>query len=272
MKAIAKKLNEAVKMSFAMGYALHLKMSNDAARKVVLYYHDTPVSEIESFRRQIEYLSKYCRVVKPSEILGAKPDRHKPVVAITFDDSFRSFYENSLPVLKEFNIPAGVFVPVGNLGETPKWDFTRACEDMKQVITDFDEVVQMDLGGFEVYSHSCSHPRLSKLSDQQLDEEIAGSKRILEEMLGHEVYAISYPYGDYDHRVCDAVRKAGYVLGFTIEPFAVNDLTDNLRIGRCEVFPSEGFFKFRLKCCGAFEAVTVLSSLKAVVLKCLHIS
>ena len=81
-------------------------------RKVVLCYHSLKAEAVVNFRRQMEYLVGRFEVVKPSEILSAEP-RNKTMVAVTFDDAFTSFYENAVPVLKEFDISVGIFVPTG---------------------------------------------------------------------------------------------------------------------------------------------------------------
>jgi hypothetical protein len=97
--------------------------------------------------------------------------------------------------------------------------------------------------------------------------EIAGSKSYLENLLGHEVAAISYPHGDYDERVCNAVMEAGYLHGFTVEPAMINDATDCFRIGRFDVSPTDSLFKFKLKCSGGYHTSSALSVLKSLVFK-----
>ena len=49
--------------------------------------------------------------------------------------------------------------------------------------------------GFEIGSHSLTHPYLSKIDPQKAWEEINTSKVILEDKLGTEIRAFCYPYG-----------------------------------------------------------------------------
>jgi peptidoglycan/xylan/chitin deacetylase (PgdA/CDA1 family) len=217
----------------------------------------------------MEYVAKTCRVVKTSEILSAEPEDGQTVVAITIDDAFSNVYENALPILKQYNLSAAVFAPVGNLGSAPQWDIEEGVDDRELPVMTYKQLIEIDRDGFEVFSHTFSHPRLTEVDEKKLHDEVAGSKRILERILGHEVTAISYPYGIHDDQVCKAVKQAGYSHGFTIEPVMIDRATDNFRIGRFEISPQESFVKFKLKCSGAFQASTALSSIKAIALRAL---
>ncbi|MFY9527632.1 MAG: polysaccharide deacetylase family protein [Candidatus Acidiferrales bacterium] len=64
--------------------------------------------------------------------------------------------------------------------------------------------------GFEIGAHTLSHRVLSGLSDEELAEEVRGSKQMLEEQLGREVSMFCYPRGRYDWRVVNCVRQSGF--------------------------------------------------------------
>lgn len=63
--------------------------------------------------------------------------------------------------------------------------------------------------GHEIGSHSLRHPILPRLPDDELAREFARSREILR-ACGHAVAGFCYPNGDFDDRVADAARKAGY--------------------------------------------------------------
>jgi peptidoglycan/xylan/chitin deacetylase (PgdA/CDA1 family) len=77
-----------------------------------------------------------------------------------------------------------------------------------------DELVRLADGGLvDVGAHSVSHPVLAALPRRRQHEEVAGSKRELEDLLGRPVSAFAYPYGaraDFDDGVVSAVRAAGF--------------------------------------------------------------
>jgi peptidoglycan/xylan/chitin deacetylase (PgdA/CDA1 family) len=70
----------------------------------------------------------------------------------------------------------------------------------------------------EVGSHSHTHPELSQLDEAEIAEELATSKRLLEQWTGRAVPHFAYPSGDHDGRVVAALRAVGYARGWTTEP------------------------------------------------------
>lgn len=255
-------LKEITEFIFAVFYALFLNVSNKKPRRVVMYYHGINKADVKGFTKQITYLAKKCSVVKPSEIASARADGTKILVAITFDDAFVSIIENALPILKEHGLPAGIFVPAGNLVQSPRWEIPEHCPDKNETVMSQRQITKLDNDGFEIFSHTVSHQKLTKIRDDQLKYEIEDSKSTLERIVGHEVIAICYPHGDYNTKVCHAAEKAGYKLGFTIEPTMVDSTTDYLRIGRFRVSQKDSMIKFRLKVSGAYQVVKYLRMLK----------
>jgi peptidoglycan/xylan/chitin deacetylase (PgdA/CDA1 family) len=77
----------------------------------------------------------------------------------------------------------------------------------------WDEILELSESGIEIGAHTLTHQVLVPLTDDELDNEILGSKRHIEERIGRPVSSFCYPngaLGDYDDRVVDAVRSAGY--------------------------------------------------------------
>ena len=77
----------------------------------------------------------------------------------------------------------------------------------------WDDLREMSQAGIEIGAHTLTHPRLTRLDDDELTREIAGSKRRIEEQLDRSVTSFCYPNGapeDYDDRVADAVQRAGF--------------------------------------------------------------
>ena len=69
--------------------------------------------------------------------------------------------------------------------------------------------------GWEVGSHTVSHQLLTRVDDEQLHEELASSRSVVERQLGR-CTAIAYPYGQADERVAEAASVAGYDVGCTL--------------------------------------------------------
>jgi peptidoglycan/xylan/chitin deacetylase (PgdA/CDA1 family) len=255
-------IKEITEFICAAFYALSVKPFGRKPRRVVLYYHGVKKADAKGFRKQMAYLTKKCSVVKPSEIKNIYVDGAKTLAAITFDDAFVSVIKNAVPILKEDALPAGFFVPIGSLGQAPCWQMPENCPDRNEMIMSKEQIIELDNDGFEIFSHTFSHPVLTKIPNCMLERELANSKIALEKILGHQVYAISYPHGAHDHRVCDAAKRAGYQLGFTIEPQIVNNLTDDMQIGRFRVSPRDSLLKFKLKVTGAYQATSLLRKIQ----------
>jgi peptidoglycan/xylan/chitin deacetylase (PgdA/CDA1 family) len=261
---IVRHIKEVVEFVFVASYALILYLINRQPRRVVIYYHGIPKAEITGFRTQMAYLAGNCAVIKPSEIKIADSNRRDHLVAITFDDAFVTIKENAVPILQEYRLPAGIFVPVDNLGRKPVWINGNSI-DKDEVVMTKQQIVELDRKGFEIFSHTLSHPVLTEISNCELEAELANSKHALEKTIGHEVYGISYPHGAYDLRVCDTAKRVGYRLGFTIEPQIVNNCTDDMQIGRFRVSPQDNLLKFKLKVTGAYQATRLLKKIRRLI-------
>lgn len=238
--------------------------------RVVLYYHGVGKAFAGSFRRQMAYLAKECLVVKPCDISGTSTEGDKTIVAVTFDDAFVSILDNALPILREYGLPAGVAVPTGNIGRRPQWRMAPDCPDKDEVVMDEPQIVALDKEGFEILSHAVSHSVLTDLNESDLETELVSSKRDLERIVGHEVSAVSYPHGACDARVHEAARKAGYKLGFTVDPNIVDNAADSLRIGRFSVTPGDSLIAFKLKARGAYQVARPLMNLKRMLMHSNH--
>lgn len=123
-------------------------------------------------------------------------------VVITFDDGYRSVYDVAFPVLQSHRIPATVFLTTG--AEAP---FGRLPSLEGRTMLSWEEIREMQGYGIDFGAHSCTHPDLTRLSAERLEAEVRDSKEIVEQGIGRPVASFSYPYGRYDRRVREVVRK-----------------------------------------------------------------
>ena len=73
------------------------------------------------------------------------------------------------------------------------------------------ELTELRATGVEIGAHSVSHPDLSTLSYEAALEELAGSKKQLEAVLGEPVEVAAYPYGRANAGTVRACRDAGFL-------------------------------------------------------------
>ena len=158
----------------------------------------------EDFADQVRWLEETgYQAVTLEEVLnswfenGTLPP--KPVV-LSFDDGYQSQYENAFPLMQRLG-----------------WPGVLNLKALESDIYD-SQVEEMVAAGWEVASHSATHPDLPSLSDSQLEDEMVRSRRILEKQFGTRVPDFCYPAGSYDDRVIAAVRGAGYRSATSTEP------------------------------------------------------
>jgi peptidoglycan/xylan/chitin deacetylase (PgdA/CDA1 family) len=79
----------------------------------------------------------------------------------------------------------------------------------------WEMVAEMSRGGITIGSHTRTHPVLTRESAQVVLEEVAGSRRTLERMLGTPARHFAYPGGQFNRDVVRAVAGSGYRFGYT---------------------------------------------------------
>lgn len=203
----------------------------------------------QSLAEQLEYLAKrgYRAITFTEAALGEVAEKS---VAITFDDAYASTVRLARPILDRFGMRATVFVPTDYIGGGPmSWpgiDNWVGTEHERELIPmSWDDVRTLADAGWEIGSHTESHPRLPQVGDAKLEEELAGSRRTCEQMLQRPCESIAYPYGDHDQRVIDAADAAGYRTAATF-PARLTTPTP-LAWPRIGVFHQDSMRVFRLK-------------------------
>ena len=140
----------------------------------------------------------------PHVLSGAAPSDF--LVAITFDDGFRSVYENGLPILQRYGFPATVFVVTDYCGQTNSWPSQPRYVEPRPLLS-WAEVKEMCEIGISFGSHTRTHPDLRRIARPDAEEELVTSKRAIEDAIGHPVEMLAYPYGTCDESVKDLAQK-----------------------------------------------------------------
>lgn len=147
-----------------------------------------------------------------------------PTIAVTFDDAYRSIAEIAHPLLDSMGIVATVFAPTAFVGTdrpigwegTDEWVSTDWAEEIQ--VMGWGEIERLAQAGWEIGSHTRTHPHLPTLDDAALVDELGRSRVEIEEALGRPCTSIAYPYGDTDAHVARAAAAAGYVAGGGLLP------------------------------------------------------
>jgi len=208
-------------------------MYHQVGRFEVPRRHRACYCDVGRFRRQMAYLKRFGYRVLDLEAAvqalfggAALPSRS---VVLTFDDGYRSFREHAFPVLKRFGFPATVFLVSGLLGKRAEW---LEGGGPKPALMDVGEIRELHREGVRFGSHGITHPRLACLEPSAAREEIVGSRRMLEDLIGEPVEHFCYPYGDYDEGTRDLVEEGGYRSALTCIRGAANAADNPLEIPR----------------------------------------
>jgi len=196
----------------------------------------------EEFERQINHLLKTHIPIKASElpayISGVKrPEKNMFVLA--FDDG----YENIIEV-KDFLKEKGITPVVFLIADDGRADRKELAGNLPFLKT--EEIRGLLEAGWEVGSHSMTHADFSKLSDSELIDEVSKSKKILENKLGVPIRYFAFPKGVHDARIREAVKKAQYNLGFSMDNGYIVDGIDRFAIPRVGVDGTHRFNQFKV--------------------------
>jgi len=124
---------------------------------------------------------------------------------ITFDDGYRTVYEEAFPILQRYGMSAMVFLAAGG-HRTVKPD-DRLPSLKGRAMLAWQEIRDMRRSGIDFGAHTRTHPDLTRLSLDQIEAEICDSKAMIEDALDAETTCFAYPYGRYDRRSREIVRQ-----------------------------------------------------------------
>jgi len=88
---------------------------------------------------------------------------------------------------------------------------------------------------FEIGAHSMTHMDLASLSKQQQYNEIIGSKKTLEQLIGTPVVSFSYPYGIKTPETISLVQEAGFSCACSVEEGITQEATNLYELPRLEM-------------------------------------
>jgi peptidoglycan/xylan/chitin deacetylase (PgdA/CDA1 family) len=140
------------------------------------------------------------------------------------DTGYRTAYTIAYPILKKYGFKAILFIYTSFVG-------------VSNIVITWEQLEEMKADGFAIGSHSRFHSDLSKPKEEETDpeflarieDEIRGSKKIIDRKLGQDTYVLAYPFGFYDQRSIGVAREAGYKIAMSVKrggnPFFANPLS-----------------------------------------------
>ena len=163
---------------------------------------------------------------------------------ISFDDGYENFYRLYRDYIEPRKIPCVLFVTTGYLGKRATWDY-KPCPVRHLSLQQLKELSASPF--LTIGSHSKSHADLTAVEYSQMADEIAGSRKFLEDFLEREVIYFSYPFGRFNKRVIEQVKKAGYRAAFCGVPPKFEPGNNLFQIPRIPLNLFDNLFTFRQK-------------------------
>ncbi|MBN1789459.1 MAG: polysaccharide deacetylase family protein [Bacteroidales bacterium] len=199
---------------------------------------------------------------------------------ITLDDGYKENY-HLLELMKKTGIVPTVFL-CSDMPDTNKDYWFRLVgnrkisnnlkkvsnKDRLTILKDFkpeaasqvrDRVVlnRKEIGEMLPYSdfqsHTQSHPVLTRCTDSEVVEEVAGSKKVLKEKFGLEIYALAYPNGSFGDREMNILKEQGYLCGLGLNYGLNTILTNPYSLSRVPVNDNAGINEIIVKSAGIYD-------------------
>jgi peptidoglycan/xylan/chitin deacetylase (PgdA/CDA1 family) len=150
--------------------------------------------KIANFQEQMKYLdSNGYQTISLDQLFS---DGGQKNIVITFDDGYKNVFTNAYPIMKEFDLTGTVFVITDFVG--------------KDRYMNWDELRELYNAGWQIQSHSLTHPNLTNISLEEAWNQIYNSKIDIEKNISQIVTFLSYPAGKYNEEIIELIKKANY--------------------------------------------------------------
>jgi peptidoglycan/xylan/chitin deacetylase (PgdA/CDA1 family) len=167
----------------------------------------------------------------------------RPIV-ISLDDGFRGWYTQAYPVLSGLGWPAVFNVTLNHVGRLQRpaaGGPTRAQWQLQPYM-----IRELVAAGWELDSHTMTHPWLTALAPVELTAELTQSRTVLQGY-GAPIDFLCYPYGSYNAAVIAAARQAGYLGATTLRDGVASSAQNPFALPRIMVDRGDGVAGLRAK-------------------------
>lgn len=179
----------------------------------ILMYHS--ISSGNSLRVPKSEFASHMKWLKDNDYVTLSPEEayrvfttnsmpSKKSVLITFDDGYTDNYTKAFPILKQYGMKATIFMIEQSIGRPNH-------------LTD-EQMDEMMAHGISIESHTIHHLELNRLSKQQQEDELKGSKTFFDQRFSQRTRMVSYPVGRYNEETLKLAKEAGYQMAVTTEP------------------------------------------------------
>jgi len=168
---------------------------------------------------------------------------------VTFDDAFRDILD-VIPLLERSGFHATVFAVTSSTDDDRPFDVPELAKEaadhpQRLVTMRWSELGELAGRGFEIGSHTVTHPHLTTLTDAELDRELGDSRVRIEDELKRPCGLLAYPYGEHNARVQAAARRCGYTAAFGL--WAGTEPSNRYALPRIDLYRRDSLPRATLK-------------------------
>lgn len=251
----------------------------------ILMYHrvanpvpgvDTPTNNVtpDQLRRQLAGLVARGFESWPLSSIVEAYSESRPVpsnvFAVTFDDGFENNFTNALPILRELNVHATIFLATKYLDTEERFPFDDwSASGSKRVppdtwrplsLSECDQLLSS--GWIEFGAHTHSHQRFTGRSDKFRDD-MRTCLEYLSKRFGIRRPIFAFPYGEFDDELVETARQVDISCACTAKSQCVHPGDDLYQWGRFSAGPADTPAMLAAKLSGWYP--TLVATVKTII-------
>lgn len=192
-------------------------------KQITLMYHDVYSKHVEesgfntpgaihykisedTFIKHIKAISNYC----------THNGINKDDIVFTFDDGGISFYTIIAPILEKYGWRGYFFISTKYIGT--------------EGFLNVEQIKELSRRGHIIGSHSHHHRILTEFPNNEVENELNTSAKILSDILGKSIDTISIPNGEYCKEILNIAYKNGLQTIYTSNPTTLIKRIENIKL------------------------------------------
>ena len=214
---------------------------SDELGVISLMYHRVGEGKYPSTNVSVEMFQQHLNAIEESGLKFIEPLKFKEQVLngkkfteryilLTVDDSFKSFYQNAWPILKEKKIPFILFVSTREVGKNNYMGWDQIREIAKEEFV-------------HIGNHSHTHEYLVDRTPQEIKDDLKESISIFKKNLGYNSPFFSYPFGEYSLEFKKIVKDLNFKYAFGQHSGVTDESKDLLTMPRFPINEKYGEIK-----------------------------
>ena len=154
----------------------------------------------KNFEQQISWLAQNYTCVTLADVLQwtqFKVSLPSNSVALSFDDGYRDNLTMVAPILKKHKITATLFTVTQPDTATYMHGKTLTIQELKK----------LQENGWDIQSHTTTHPELPSLSKKEIQHQLFESKKWIQQKLKKDAFMLAYPKGKYSDKAIKFAKR-----------------------------------------------------------------